>query len=95
MKDKILTLIIGILIGAILATGGFFIYEKINGDNKKEMPSMQGEGQMQAPGNGEQPPEKPGNDNGELPQMSGNSINAQNTTSSNGSNSNSSINSNT
>lgn len=35
MKDKIMTLIIGILIGAILATGGFLIYNKINVNNNK------------------------------------------------------------
>lgn len=31
MKNKILTLIIGILIGAIIATAGFLIYTKVNG----------------------------------------------------------------
>lgn len=34
MKGKILTLIIGILIGAILAIGGFLIYNKTNSKNK-------------------------------------------------------------
>lgn len=34
MKEKILTLVIGILIGAILATGGFLIYNKTNSKNK-------------------------------------------------------------
>ena len=33
MKQKILPFIIGLLIGAIIATGGFLIYEKINSDN--------------------------------------------------------------
>ena len=33
MKDKILTLIIGILIGAIIATAGFIVYTKINEKN--------------------------------------------------------------
>ena len=34
MKDKILTLIIGILIGAIIASAGFVIYIKTNNTNK-------------------------------------------------------------
>lgn len=34
MKEKFLTLIIGILIGAILTTGGFLIYNKVNLKNK-------------------------------------------------------------
>lgn len=50
MKDKILTLIIGILIGAVITVGGFFIYEKVSGNNSNNngMPSMNGgNGQMQ------------------------------------------------
>ena len=45
MKDKILTLIIGILIGAILASAGFLVYSNVKGD------SQEGSGQMQ---NGQQ-----------------------------------------
>lgn len=68
MKDKILTLIIGILIGAVITAGGFFIYEKVSGNNSNNngMPSMNGgNGQMQGGpgGNGEEPPEKPDGDN--------------------------------
>ena len=68
MKDKILTLIIGILIGAVITVGGFFIYEKVSGNNSNNngMPSMNGgNGQMQGGpgGNGEEPPEKPDGDN--------------------------------
>ncbi|MBO6233695.1 MAG: hypothetical protein J6N78_06570 [Clostridia bacterium] len=33
MKDKIIVFIIGLLVGAIITTGGFLIYEKINSDN--------------------------------------------------------------
>lgn len=44
MKEKILTLVIGILIGAILATGGFLIYNKTNSKNnvnhRGERPQM-------------------------------------------------------
>lgn len=35
MKSKILTLIIGILIGAIITSAGFIIYNKVNSKNKK------------------------------------------------------------
>lgn len=35
MKGKILTLIIGILIGAIIATAGFLVYTKINEKSSK------------------------------------------------------------
>lgn len=51
MKEKILTLIIGVLIGAIITTGGFFIYNKItksdNINNEfKGMPPMMPNGEM-------------------------------------------------
>lgn len=36
MKDKVLTLIIGILIGAILATAGFYIYTKITSNSEPQ-----------------------------------------------------------
>lgn len=72
MKEKILTLIIGVLIGAILAIGGCFIYSKItksqdiNNEIKNRPPMMQN-GEMpsesQIPENGQKPkgeiPEKP------------------------------------
>lgn len=35
MKDKILTLIIGILIGAIITSAGFIIYNKSHNRNKR------------------------------------------------------------
>ena len=49
MKDKVLTLIIGILIGAILASGGFLIYNNVKSNDKttsntsfdRKMPQMQ------------------------------------------------------
>ena len=79
MKDKILTLIIGILIGAVITAGGFLIYSKVNGNNNQQMPQM--EGQMQ--NNGEkpdgEPPEKP-DGNSTPPNMKSN--NNQNTTNS-------------
>lgn len=69
MKDKIILFVIGVLFGAVISTGAFYIYTTTNsscncnnqntqmsGGQPPEMPSgQQGE-------NG-QPPEKPSNDN--------------------------------
>ena len=41
MKSKILTLIIGIVIGAVITAGGFIIYNKVNGN-----PMNKGKGGM-------------------------------------------------
>lgn len=65
MKNKILTLIIGILIGAIIATAGFYLYEKNTKSNENENYMPQGE--MMKPNesgdNQGTPPEKPSDDN--------------------------------
>ena len=65
MKDKILTLIIGILIGAIIASAGFIIYNKTNNKNKRpdfgappQMNQSQDSNQ-----NGGTPPEMPSGNN--------------------------------
>lgn len=59
MKEKILTFMIGVLVGAIIATTGFLIYNKIgaNNSNQPEMMQMNGKGQMGEPP--EEPPTKP------------------------------------
>ena len=59
MKNRILTFIIGILVGAILATAGFLIYSKtINKNiNPNERMPFEKNGQM----------ERPNGDMGELP----------------------------
>ena len=31
MKDKIIVFIIGVLVGAVLSTGAFYIYTRVNG----------------------------------------------------------------
>lgn len=70
MKNKILVLIIGILIGVIITTSGFLIYNKMIVKNSKEQGTMQmdGNGQMQPPANGNmgEPPSMP-NGNGGTP----------------------------
>lgn len=58
MKDKILIFVIGFLVGAIIATTGFLIYEKVNKNNNNQMPNFE-QRQMRERSNGEEPPEKP------------------------------------
>lgn len=63
MKGKIFTLFIGIIIGAIIASSGFMIYNKVNGNEKGNQGMMNG--QMQDGGekpNGEKP-------DGNMPEM--------------------------
>lgn len=71
MKNNILTFVIGLLVGAIIATSGFLIYNKTleNNSNQHEIMKMNENGQMegQQPGSMEEPPEKPDGDNGEEP----------------------------
>jgi len=78
MKDKIFMFIIGALVGAIVATGAFYIYtsttkttdcsseERFKGGEPPEMPSGENGERPELPGgkNG-QPPEKPGESNTE------------------------------
>ena len=69
MKNKILILIIGILIGAVLTSIGFYIYQK-NNTNANGGPDFSQNGEMpQMPngGNGQTPPDKPSGDNSETP----------------------------
>lgn len=50
MKNKVLTFIIGVLVGAIITTLGFLIYNKVvvkNNFNQPEMMQMNGNEQMQ------------------------------------------------
>ena len=77
MKDKIIFLIIGILIGAIITTCGFLIYEKTNTSNMMHNREMAGE--MMDRGDGETPPDR---HDGEDGMKSNRQKNNQNTTSS-------------
>ena len=75
MKNKILPFVIGILVGAIIATVGILIYEKTNTNNM--MPNRERAGEMMNRGDGEIPPDKP-DENGEI--KSNKQKNNQNTT---------------
>ena len=61
MKNRILTFIIGVLAGAILATAGFLVYNKSTNQNPNQrFKQMEGYRQMQRPdGTMENPPAKP------------------------------------
>ena len=62
MKNRILTFIIGVLVGAIITTVGFLIYSKSINKNQMNMP-FENKGQMQRPsGEMGEPPEKPQGD---------------------------------
>ena len=62
MKNRILTFIIGVLVGAIITTAGFLIYSKSINKNQMNIP-FENNGQMQRPGgNMGEPPEKPQGD---------------------------------
>ena len=65
MKNKIVTFIIGMLVGAIIATGGFFIYQKMN--HPKGMQGDRPDRMMERRDDGETPPEKPDGEQGEPP----------------------------
>ena len=72
MKEKILTFIIGVLVGAIIATGGYYLYSKNNnskhgGMPDGERPAMMGQDGNNANGNMGTPPEKPSDDDGSGP----------------------------
>lgn len=84
MKDKILLFVIGVLVGAVISTGAFFVYTKAtttcntNGNSEMQMPggnppSMQN-GQS---GQNGQPPEMPnGNNSGNNNSQSNNQSNS-------------------
>ena len=77
MKDKIMLLVIGVLIGAVISTGAFYIYTTTNGFCNCNNQNTQ-------MNNGEQPPEKPDGENGQPPEKPSN----DNTQNSNNQNSN-------
>lgn len=71
MKNKILVFIIGVLVGAILTTGGFYIYESINSSDEQNITNSREDrdGRPQMPDGedfkGGTPPEKPDNSKSE------------------------------
>ena len=85
MKGKILTFIIGLLVGAIIATGGFLIYQNNNKHQGPEKMNGERPRMMQQDGNstdGNTPPSLPNGEqpNGEI--QTQNSTDSTNTTNS-------------
>lgn len=64
MKNNIIIFVIGLLLGAVITTGAFFVY------SKSTSCSTNSNGQMQMPGGN--PPEMPSGQNGQPPEMSSN-----------------------
>lgn len=57
MKEKLVTLIVGILIGAIIVGGGFYIYSK-NKTSSEDQGKMRGPNYSMQNGTLEEPPSK-------------------------------------
>lgn len=55
MKDKLIIFIIGVLVGAVIATGSFYIYLTTSNCSNNNQTQM----------NGGQPPEMPSGENGQ------------------------------
>ena len=70
MKDKIMVFIIGLLLGAILATGAFYLF--VNNSNDCNQSSQMTGGQPPEMPDGQTPPEKPDGENGQPPEMPSN-----------------------
>ena len=75
MKDKIIVFVIGVLVGAVIATGAFFIYSKssCNSNNGQGGPGGNPPS-MQNSENG-QPPKMPNGENGQPPELPNNGQN--------------------
>ena len=75
MKNKIMIFIIGLLVGAVIASGAFYIYSRNN--TCSNSPQMNGGQPPEIPsGQNGQPPEMPSGQNGQPPEMP-NSSNTQ------------------
>jgi hypothetical protein len=72
MKEKIIIFIVGLLLGAIIATGSILVFDSVtnkntntNSNDRTQMPfENRGNGQGRMNNNGEQPPELPNGQNG-------------------------------
>ena len=77
MKEKILTLITGALLGATIASAGFLIHLKTNTKNTGNMPQMN-QTQMQNENSGMTPPSMGQGQNNNMPSQTGNTNNKSN-----------------
>ena len=81
MKDKILLFVIGVLVGAVISTGAFFVYTKAattcntNSNNQIRMPG--GNPPSMQNGQNGQPPKMPnGNNSGNINSQNNNQSNS-------------------
>ena len=74
MKEKIIFLVIGLLLGAVIASGAFFVYSKATSScncgnqttqTQRNTPPERPSGDSSQNEQGGQPPEKPGSNNSE------------------------------
>ena len=66
MKDKIMIFVIGVLVGAVISTGAFYIYYANNSDKCSNIIEREGGEPPEMPsGQSGTPPEKPSNNNTE------------------------------
>ena len=61
MKDKILLFAIGVLVGAVITTGAFYVYSTLNNSNNCTNEFTQRNGGQRPSMNGNEPPEMPNN----------------------------------
>ena len=85
MKDKIFIFIIGLLVGAVISTGAFYIYTKTNSGCNNQNMQMNGGEPPELPGGGQgggqgEPPEKPDGETGEPPEKPSDNNNQKNNT---------------
>ena len=77
MKENFIIFVIGILLGAVISTGAFFVYTTTN-NNCSNQNAITNGGNTQEMPNG-QPPEKPeGANMGEPPEMQNNNTQSNN-----------------
>ena len=84
MKDKIMLFIIGVLIGAIIATGAFYVYITTSNSCSNQNTVMNS-GQPPEMSNGQnsengEPPEKPNGESGQPPEKPSGESTTENTT---------------
>lgn len=78
MKDKLIMFIIGVLVGCVLSTGGFYFYNSASNCDCNQIEHM-GEPPEKPNGENETPPEKPNGENKTPPEKpSGETIENQN-----------------
>ena len=93
MKEKIIIFVIGLLVGAVISTGAFFVYSKattcnnMNNNQTMQMPRGAPPSMQNGQSNGnEGPPEKPSgdnNDNSQAPEKPNNENSQNNNTQNN------------